>query len=103
MDAGRMGEHERVVEILGSVRNRWRLRVAMRGVAIVLAAGVAAFLISAYGLNALRFSATAVWGFRIVAWALMLGLAWRFLYRPLRSPISDERVALYFEEHEPTL
>src|SRR5688572_20188019 len=103
MDARQTSDRMRVVEILRSVRSRWRLRVAMRGIAIVLAAGMAAFLVSAYGLNALRFSATAVVIFRLLSWGVVVALAYLHLFRPLRAPISDERVALYLEEHEPSL
>ncbi len=103
MDTRQVSDRERVREILGSVRSRWRLRVALRGVAIVLGAGIALFLVSAFGLSALRFSAAAVIGFRLLSWIAVGTLAWLHLVRPLRSAPSDERVALYIEEHEPSL
>ena len=103
MDARQSSDRQRVLDILRNVRTRWRLHVAMRGAAIVLAAGMAAFLISAYGLNVLRFSASAVIVFRLLAWGAVAALAYLHLVRPLRAPISEERVALYLEEHEPSL
>src|SRR3982751_3861226 len=100
MDAGRMSDHARVLEILGSVRRRWRARIALRGGATVLGAGLAAFLISAYGLNARRFARAAGGIRRLVSWGAVAAVAWLYLIRPLRMPVTDEQVALYFEEHE---
>ncbi len=103
MDAHRTRDLERVIKILAGVRRRWRLRVALTGSAIVLAAGTVTFLISAYGLNALRFSPGALLAFRLGTWLLMAAVAWRYLIRPLRRRVDNERVALYLEEHEPSL
>src|SRR6185295_5225749 len=64
---------------------------------------LAAFLISAYGLTALHFAPAALWSLRLVSWGGVAAVAWFYLVRPLRMPVSDERVALYFEEHEPSL
>ncbi len=93
----------RVLPILRSLRARWRLRVALRGLSIVVATAVAAFLLSAYGLEALRFSPGAVTAFRLGAWGVVLAAVAYFLVRPLSRRVSDEQVALYLEEHEPTL
>jgi hypothetical protein len=103
MDAHRTNDHERVLDILASVRRRWRLRIAMGGGAIVLAAGAVAFLVSAVSLNALRFSPGALLTFRLGAWLLVAVLTYLYLIRPLRRRVDDERVALYLEEHEPSL
>jgi hypothetical protein len=103
MDARQMTDRRRLLEILKNVRTRWRLRVAFRGLAIVLAAGTAAFLLSAFGLNALRFAAPAVLGFRLVAWATVTVITYLYLVRPLRRELDDEHVALYLEEYEPSL
>ena len=51
------GRHD-LVEVIRRVRNRWRLRIAMRGVAILAGAGLGAFLVSSYGLEVFKFSAT---------------------------------------------
>jgi hypothetical protein len=79
------------------------LRVLMRGVAIVLGAGLLAFLISAYGMDRLRFSPTAVLAFRVFAYAALVLLVIRYLVLPLARRVKDEQVALYLEEHEPSL
>jgi hypothetical protein len=68
-----------------------------------MAAVLAALLVSVAGLEAARFSPGAVIAFRWMAWggvAVMFGL---FVVRPLLRRVSDEQVALYLEEHEPTL
>ena len=89
--------------ILGSVRRRWRARLLLKGASLVLAAGLAAFLGSAFGVEWFRFSPTAVTAFRWVAWGTVIVLSLWFLVRPLLRRVSDEQVALYLEEHEPTL
>ena len=93
----------KVLPIIRNVRARWRLRMAVRGLSLVLAAGFAAFLLSAFGLEAARFSPLAVTTLRITAWAVVLAVAVAFLLRPLFRRISDEQVALYLEEREPSL
>ena len=58
---------------------RWRLRMAIRGAGIILGAGFVAFLLSAYGLEAARFSPGAVTALRLVAWGSVVGasdVAW---------------------------
>lgn len=85
------------------VRRRYRLRVALRGAAICVLATLLIFLVSAYGLDRFRYSPWAVAAFRVFAYATVLGLLARFLALPLLSRASDEQVALYVEEHEPSL
>ena len=99
----RMSDGRRVAAILARVRRRWQLRIALRGTAIVLGSGAAAFLLSAFALEVLRFGPLAVLWFRIVAWLAIAGLAYWYLVRPLRWRVTDEQVALYLEEHEPSL
>jgi len=103
MESRQMTDCRQVLEIIRSLRTRWRLRVAFKGLAIVLATGTAGFLLSAFGLNALRFAPPAVLGFRLAAWATVTVLAYLYLVRPLRRELDDEHVALYLEEHEPSL
>jgi len=95
--------HRQVLKVIGQVRRRWRLRIALRGLAVTVGFGFVAFFASAVGMDLLRFSEGAVTGFRVVAYAtLVLLFAW-FLIRPLLRKVSDEQVALYLEEHEPSL
>ena len=89
--------------VVGRVRRRWRVKLVLRGLALTAAAGLLTFLLSASTLEALRFQPEAVTALRVVLW-LVVGclLAW-WVARPLLRPISDDRVALYLEEHEPSL
>ena len=61
-------------DVIRRVRNRWRLRVVLRGTAVVAAAGLAAFLVSSYGLEFFRFSAGSVIAFRTLTWLTLAGL-----------------------------
>ena len=96
------GRHD-MVDVIRRVRNRWRLRIAMRGVAVLAAAGLGAFLVSSYGLEVFKFSGGSVLAFRMLTYVALLGLAYWYLIRPLARPIPDEQVALYLEEHDPSL
>ncbi|HIF08013.1 MAG TPA: hypothetical protein EYQ64_14070, partial [Gemmatimonadetes bacterium] len=95
--------HDRVLFMVRRIRRRWRARIALKGMAIVFGAGLLAFLLSVYGLEVARFSATSVLWFRGILWAVMGGLLIRFLVWPLTRRVSDEQAALYLEEHEPSL
>ncbi len=93
----------RVLAMVRQIRRRWRARIAIRGMAIVFGAGLLAFLLSVYGLEVARFSATSVLWFRGILWFVMAALAARFLIWPLTRRVSDEQAALYLEENEPSL
>ena len=92
-----------ILPIVQNIRRRWRVRIVLRGISITLAAGFAAFLLSAYALEALRFSAGAVATFRVLSWVVVAVLMVVYLIRPLLRRVADDQVALYLEEHEPTL
>jgi hypothetical protein len=100
--AGARGS-EALARLLGRVRRRWRLRLLLRGLALVLGAGLVAFVASAFGVEWARFSPGAVTVFRWLAWGTVLGLGVWFVVRPMLRRVSDEQVALYLEEHEPSL
>jgi hypothetical protein len=65
--------------------------------------GFVAFLLSAFGLEAARFSPGAVTALRWVTWIVVFAVAGYTLILPLFRRISDDRVALYLEEREPSL
>ena len=94
---------EELVRVIRQVRNRWRLKIALRGIAVMVTAGIVAFLMSAYGLEYFRFSAPAIIAFRVLAYVVLTTMLVRSLVLPLAQRVSDERVALYLEEHEPSL
>ena len=97
------GGRDEILRVIRHVRNRWRLRVALRGVAVLVAAALGTFLFSSYGLEVYRFSAGAIVVFRILTYLSLIGFGWWFFIRPISRRVSDERVALYLEEHEPSL
>ena len=94
---------ETLLAIIRRVRNRWRLKVALQGMGVVLAGALLLFLFSGWGMDRLRFGTGAVLTFRLLTYAAIAGLGWRFLVRPLARRVSDDQVALYLEEHEPSL
>ena len=92
-----------LVEVIRQIRRRWRFKLALRGVVLVAAFIVAALVGAAFGLESWRFSPGSILTFRVllsVAFAATIGL---LLVRPLLRRVSDEQVALYLEEHEPSL
>lgn len=92
-----------VLRAVRLVRRRWRTRLLLRGLAIAGAGVLLAFVASALGLEVLRFETRAVNAFRAVLWLAIGFLLVRFVAWPLFRRVSDERVALYLEEHEPAL
>jgi hypothetical protein len=96
--------YEELLRVIHKVRNRWRLRLALRGAAIVIALGFIVFAMSAYGMDYFRYSEGAVVAFRVFAYLAIAALTVRFLVLlPLFRRVSEEQVALYIEEHEPSL
>ncbi len=98
--------HDSATELRGliqQVRRRWRVKLAVRGALVVLAAGLLAFLASASALEAARFTAGAILAARIGLAVAIAALVALFFVRPLMRRVSDEQVALYLEEHEPSL
>ena len=96
-------DRNEVLRAVRHVRNRWRLRVALRGIAVLLAAALGTLLASSYGLELFRFDPGAIVGFRIATYLVLLGAGWWLFVRPVMRRVSDQRVALYIEEHEPSL
>ena len=92
-----------LVDVIRQVRSRWRLKLALRGAAIVVAGTVLALLVSASSLEALKFSAAAIVGFRIAIAIVVFALLVRFVVMPLLRRVSDIQVALYLEEHDLSL
>lgn len=95
--------HDDLVGIIRSVRNRWRFRIVLRGLSILLGAGIVSFVVSTYGMDYFRFTPAAVALFQVLTYATLIALLVRFLIIPLSRRVSDQRVALYLEEHEPSL
>ncbi len=93
--------HESLLAAVRRVRRRWRLRVALEGAAVVLGVAVALLLLGGLLLGGARFTPFLVQGFRILGWTGLAAAAGWVIVRPLLRRVSDERIALYIEEHEP--
>src|SRR3954452_24510497 len=102
-EPGSSNRREELVAVIRRVRNRWRLKLALRGVVIVVAGTLLALFLSASSLEALRFSPAAIISFRLIAAIVFAGLVWIGFVLPLRRQVSDSQVALYLEERDPTL
>src|SRR6476469_7030482 len=92
-----------LVDVIRQVRRRWRLKLAVRGVLGVVTLGVVVLLLAAYGLESWRFTPGSIVAFRIILGLALAGLTGYLLVRPLMRGATDEQVALYLEEHEPSL
>src|SRR5688572_25827833 len=92
-----------LVGIISHVRNRWRLKLALRGALFVLGAAFALFLVAAYAMEAVRFTGASIIASRVILAVAFAASVFWFLVRPLRRKVTDEQVALYLEEHEPSL
>src|SRR3954463_11041128 len=97
------GARSDLVVVIREVRRRWRMKLALRGAAIAVACIAAALVISAITLQWMRFSAESILAFRIVLAGAIAVVGYVFLARPLLRRVTDEQVALYLEEHEPSL
>src|SRR5688572_24937001 len=92
-----------LIGIIRQVRRRWRMKLALRGAATVAALMVAVFLAAAVGLESWRFAPGAIVTLRVLLPLALLVLLGVFFVRPLMRRVTDEQVALYLEEHEPSL
>src|SRR6266853_1394729 len=98
-----MDSRAELLEVIRSVRNRWRQRLAVRGVVLVVAGTLLALFLSASSLEALRFTPSAIIAFRLIAAFVFAALVWIFMVRPIRREVSNTQVAMYLEENDPTL
>ncbi len=92
-----------LLSLIRGVRTRWRWKVVLRSLTVLLGAGVGTIVVAAYGLEQFRFSPPAIITARIVTYLVLAGLGWFFFVRPLARRVTDQQVALYLEEHEPSL
>ena len=69
-----MDRRGELLEVIRSVRNRWRQRLVVRGAVVVVAGTLLALFLSASSLQALRFSPSAIIVFRFVAISVFAAL-----------------------------
>ena len=92
-----------VAGVIGEVRARWRRKLLVRGLFRVLLGGAVVLIGAGVALEALRFTPSAILTFRFATVAVIAALAAWWIGRPLMRRVTDEQVALYLEEHEPSL
>ena len=95
--------YDELLRVIRRVRNRWRTRRLILGFTMVGAAAVLVVGVSSAAMDALRYAPWVVRGLQAAAWLAFGAAVWRFVVRPLRSRVTDEQVARYVEEHDPTL
>ncbi|MFI5232319.1 MAG: DUF4175 family protein, partial [Gemmatimonadales bacterium] len=100
---GLSADQGQLAGVVSGVRNRWRLKRALHGATITVAVGFAALAISAYATRALHYGDVSLWAFRLASLALIVACVIRFIVAPVRATPRDAQVALYIEEHEPSL
>ncbi|MEJ2502719.1 MAG: hypothetical protein P8177_05280, partial [Gemmatimonadota bacterium] len=95
--------YDELLSVIRGVRRRWRLRHLLRGIALTGAVALAAFLVAGLVIDRMEPAADVVFWIRIALFAVIAVAAAVFLVRPLFRRVSDDAVALYLEEHEPSL
>lgn len=100
---GRQGAAADVTDVIREVRAGWRRKLLVRGLLRVLIAGALILIGAGVALEALRFTPASILTFRLVTIAALAAVAYWWIIRPFRARVSDEQVALYLEEHEPSL
>ena len=90
-------------QIISAVRSRWRMKLALRGAVRLVFVVLAILLAAAYGMEWARFSATSIIAARVLMAAALVASVFYFIVQPLKRRVTDEQVAMYLEEHEPSL
>jgi hypothetical protein len=98
-----MNEHEGLLARIRFVRHRWRLQNLVKGVAILSVLTGVLLILGIWGADLFGFTPASVWIIRILTAGVILFVATRFVYSPLRRNISDIQVAQFIEERYPKL
>ena len=101
MTAG--GSVAQVGAVVDYVRRRWRLARVLRGAAIATASVLVLLVIAALVLEATRYSPTVVVASRVIVTVVAVALLVWLVILPMLPRPRAEQVALYVEEHEPSL
>ena len=102
-DSDKRMANRRLLELVGSIRWRWRALIFLRGLSLVGAISGAVLFLSAIGIQQMRYTAESVVWMRLLTWGTLAFTTIWFIVRPLLRRVTDEQVALYLEEHEPAL
>ena len=96
-------ERQELVNVIRQVRKRWRMKLLLRGGVIFVAGSLLALVLASLGLQTYKFSPGSILTLRIVTLSVFALLLVAWLLVPLRRRVTDLQVALYVEEHEPSL
>jgi len=99
----RSAQPTELLDIIAQVRRRWRVKLALRGAVWVVAVALLLILAATYGIEWARSSGVSILAARVGLAVVLLGSVLWFIVRPLRRRVTDDQVALYLEEHEPSL
>ena len=94
---------QELVDVIRDVRKRWRTKLLLRGGIVVLGGALVALFLASWGLQATRFSPESVTWLRVAVFTVLAALVAIWFVRPMRRRVSDMQVALFIEEHEPSL
>jgi hypothetical protein len=92
-------EYRRLQAILRRVRLRWRLKVLLRGLALLLAATIVTVLAASWGVDAASYRPWVVLLLGLFSYGAIGYAIYRFVIRPLSRRVTDRQVALYVEEN----
>src|SRR5687767_3276898 len=101
--APRSAQPTELLDIIAEVRRRWRFKLALRGMVRVVIVAMLLVLAATYGIEWARSSGLSILLSRVGFGLVLLASVLWFVVRPLRRRVTDDQVALYLEEHEPTL
>jgi hypothetical protein len=94
---------DRVAGIIQLVRRRWRLRHVLFGLGVVLGLTLAVLWLAAMAMERAGFSETSITWARLVVSLVTIAVGVRWIAWPLIRRLTDGKVALYAEEHIPSL
>src|SRR4051812_32614233 len=98
-----VGAQSDLLGVVRGVRARWRLKHALRGLTITIALSFSVYVVLAFAVKGANYADGAVITARLVSLLALLFFGVWFVIRPLLPKVANERVALYLEEHEPSL
>lgn len=96
-------EYRRLLGIIRRVRARWRLKVLLQGLALLLGTGLVTLGLAAWGADLFRARPWVTVILSVATYGSLAFYLWRFVVRPLLRRPSDREVALYIEKRSPEL
>ena len=98
-----MTQADQLLASLAVLRRQWRRRILLEALAWVALAAVIGLVVAFAISRVTPASGPGLVAIRVVAYGLIVGALIRFLVVPLARRTSDQRFALYVEEHAPEL